>query len=104
MDINQLWADEMNGKVPPGTFRKELDSRADSAVAEQLIRISALESDNTHLRECLKRLEWSKYGYACPACGGVTTQAHEGMIISGPPYAFGHRPDCWLAAAIKEGE
>ena len=23
-DLNQLWADEMNGKVPEGTYRKEL--------------------------------------------------------------------------------
>lgn len=23
IDLNQLWADEMNGKVPAGTYRKE---------------------------------------------------------------------------------
>lgn len=53
------------------------------------------EEEITRLRKCLKRLEWCDFDGTlhdcCPACEGYREGA-------------GHASDCWLAAAIREGE
>ena len=53
----------------------------------------------------LQKIEWvAQSGYpksgVCPACG----QFPPDCTLSLRPGVIGHKPTCWLAAAIKEAE
>jgi hypothetical protein len=85
----------------------------DKIVAEKDAEIAALQADNARMREALARLreiEWSVVYHGmgghgnepytthhCPLCGGGKPDGY--WCCPG-----GHRPDCWLAAAISAAE
>ncbi len=62
---------------------------------EALAELSSLRQREKRLREMLRRIQWQGAdgaGFmACPACHQY-------------PDNVGHRPDCELAALLKEGE
>jgi len=65
--------------------------------------VASSQADNARLRECLKRLEWCIHSGVrkyCPICRGLSPDTVQGYEIG----IGGHKPDCWLAAAIaREG-
>ena len=69
--------------------------------------VRRLEAENGNLREGLRKLEWVGTGIYkdhnghCPVCG----QFHQHCGRNDCPADWvGHKPDCWLAALLKETE
>lgn len=60
IDLNKLWADEMNGNVPPGSFKKAIDAQpkpySATLQADMQKRIAELESVLGDLYRRLERI------------------------------------------------
>ena len=54
-DLNQIWADEMNGKVPPGTYKRAFKEKY-PAYTDEKIHMMELEAEVTRLKERIKDL------------------------------------------------
>lgn len=61
-----------------------------------------LEAANAALREALRKLEWCGNDEGLRYCPGCSHYMYTPYTASGG-YNVGHKPDCWLAALLKDG-
>lgn len=57
-DLNQLWADEMKGRVPPGSYRKEFDKQYPECAQPFDARktIDKLREENAALKDVIAEI------------------------------------------------